>query len=256
MLVKGTLGAGCLLGTAIMMLAAPAARAAETSAISEGQWQLTASRPAGKLHLELEAKGWSSGHDINASELSPPPPPGLNGEVRFVLSREAGSFECAGEGNGAAAAGHFTFSVNLAFADALEKRGIAVSSEHDLASAAASGLTLAYIEAVAKAGYDHLRMTQLVMLRALDVMPQWLIEEQARLKDGMAVDAIAPLKALQADPEYLDELKAAGVTGVTAREAIQLKALGIDGAFVQGLSSRGLHDLKVQQLIALKTGGA
>jgi hypothetical protein len=255
MFVKGTAAAGCLLGAA-MMLGVPGASAAETSAISEGQWQLTASRPAGKLHLELEAEGWSSGHDIDAGELSPPPLPGLNGEVRFVLSREAGAFECAGEGHGGAAAGHFTFTPNLAFVDALGKRGIAISSGHDLVSAAASGLTLAYIEEVAKAGYDHLRMTQLVVLRALDVTPQWLIEEQARLKDGMAVDAIAPLKALRAGPEYLDELKAAGVSGVTAREAIQLKALGVDSAFVQGLSSRGLRDLTVRQLIALKTGGA
>ncbi|MBV8721875.1 MAG: hypothetical protein JO277_06980 [Candidatus Eremiobacteraeota bacterium] len=222
-----------------------------------GSWALSPSSVPGDVHLELriddaEHHG-SSSRDVAPSSLGLTPAQLENGRhVTFSIVRDAGTFACDGwlaQGRGG---GSMTFAPSAAFERAMNERDYDVTAQQQ-ATAAMLDLSIAYVDAMASAGYPHLSFDKLVAFRALGIDDAYV--RSLRSFFGSAeidADQTISLRALRVDGAYLRDLSASGLPKVTPAQAIQLRALGIDAAYVQRVKAHGFPHPTVEDLVRLK----
>ena len=231
-----TFVAWAVLLIAPLALPPPAAGAADaarmTAPAATGQWTLAPLREPGVFSLTLSLARRNDHHDwgferVSAAECVGLPPGRDDGRVAFDLKREAGSVHAEGVLVAGRGSGTFELSLDPAYADSLQRRGVGRPN-------AAQQIALALADA---------HVVVLDEFRALGyATPR--IESFVRCADH------------RVDRSYVQEMVALGYKLASIDEWVKARDHGVDPAFVRGMSEIGYKGLTFAQVLRARDHGA
>lgn len=223
-----------------------------------GTWSIQPAVIAGRLELELRTNTETGHHSHGSSQftaqdlgLQPSDLEGASHPVNFTMRRDAGSIDFTGTAADGVAAGHFTFTSNPAYGDALAKRGLDRPTGEEQLAAVTLDISLSYIGGISAAGVRPTSYGKVIAFRALGITPQ-SIRDLRRQFGSLDEDGLVTFSALHITPAYIHELASAGYTNLSANELTELKALNVDGAYIRRVQAHGYKHPTVRQLVELK----
>jgi hypothetical protein len=168
-----------------------------------GQWVAEFTDEPGVVYFSIQRRrnGWgnmNSSFEIQASSLQ-----GLSAtqagnasgaNVRFQLTRDAGSFECEGWFKGGKGSGHFTFVGNAGYASEMERLGYGQLTEDEVFTMAVFDVSRAFIQEIKGLGYDRVSKDQLVAMRIHGVTPEFIQNMQSRGMKDLTIDKLVNLR--------------------------------------------------------------
>lgn len=198
------------------------------------------SRSADRVQLSMRDNGdghrsnWSSTFAV--AELRGLDPARLRvggtAPLSFALVREAGRFDCSGQGGGqgsnTTARGECRFAPDPGFAEFLASRGIARPTRNQAYALAMSNVGRAHLEALAAHRYPMPTVAQLV---------------------AMGIHG--------ASPRYIQDLAATGYRLKSANDLVTFRIHGVDAAYIRAIAAANpqLRNLAASDLVAFKIHG-
>ena len=148
--------------------------------------------------------------------------------LSFALVREAGRFDCSGQGGNAFAIGECRFAPDPGFADYLAQRGIARPSGDQSYALAMSNVGRAHVEALAANHYPSPTVGQLV---------------------GMGIHG--------ASPQFIRDLAATGYRLRSADDLMTFRIHGVDAAYIRAIAAAApkLRNIPADDLVAFRIHG-
>jgi hypothetical protein len=243
---------------ALLFLAALTPAIGFAQNVITGTWSIQPANTAGRLELELRTNTETGHHSHDTSQftvhdlgLQPADLEGASHPVHFTLRRDAGSIDFTGTAADDVAAGHFTFTSNPEYGDALAKRGLDRPTGEEQLAAVTLDISLSYIDGITSAGIRPTSYGKVIAFRALGIIPQ-SIRELRRQFGSLDEEGLITFSALHITPGYIQELASAGYTNLSAHELTELKALNVDGAYIRRVQAHGYKHPTVRQLVELK----
>jgi len=257
-------------------------------AVEEGSWTMMPAQEAGKVHftvLQRRERGTSqSSADWPVSAFQ-----GLDlatrarHDVTFVITRDAGRFDCEGylaEGEGA---GTFRFTPDPDFARSMTDLGFGGIDDDEQYAMALHDVSLEFARQMKSENLDGLDTDMLVAFRIhgvsqefiRDLRREGLSSTDADMLVAFRIHGVSPadvraLKAAGIDadeehlvafrihgvtPEFIAAIESAGYPNVEAEELIAMQIHGVTPQFAADMKAKGLRDLTVEKLIALRIHG-
>jgi hypothetical protein len=241
-----------------------------------------------QLTISYRTRGGQSlwSNTTQLSELQGLDPAALAGDfapVRFRLVREAGSFDCEGSAGRRRGTGECRFEPDVAFAAALDRRGIGTPTRaqqyslalarvgvglidelarhdygqpdiDDLVAAGIHGVSVEYVRAMGAAGYRVGSVDNLVSMRIHGVTEDYV----AALADAgyqPDADTLVAFRIHGVSPEYIRALGTAGAGRFRPDDLVAMKIHGVDPEFVRDLASLGYRDLDAGDLTSMRIHG-
>ena len=229
------------------------------------RFSIEAGRDAGTVQLSMRensrghSSNWSS--SIALAELRGLDPARLHAggvaPVSFVLVREAGRFDCRGDGGRSGARGDCTFTPDEAFAAFLASRGIGRLSPNQAYALAMSHVGRAHVLALAANRYPRPTVDQLVAMGIHGANPRF-IEELAlagyRLR---SVDDLVTFRIHGVDAGFIRAMGAAGpdFRNVSADDLVTFKIHGVSPELVRTYSRLGTRGIDRKSIVAMSIHG-
>jgi len=199
-----------------------------------------------------------SSFDIQASELgiaSALATPGQS-DVKFTISREAGSIAGSGTVKGGTGNGTFVFTPSEAFRTHMRDRGYGDLDAHQEFTATMLDLTTGFVDRIVAAGYPHVSFGKLITFRALGVDGDFIHDMRATFAaTDIDADEMTSLRALKVTSAYVSQMRDSGFTVPSPNDAVQLRALNVNEAYVRDLSAAGYDHLSSEELVQLRALG-
>ncbi|HEY8322155.1 MAG TPA: hypothetical protein VIG46_10240 [Candidatus Baltobacteraceae bacterium] len=177
---------------------------------------------------------------------------GPNGPVTFTLAHEAGDIVCRGTLGGGWGAGTFSFTPRAAYASAMRSRGSAIRGDREQMAGAMLDITIAYVDGLAKVGFDQIPFKDLIGMRALDVTPEYIADMKSAGVGFLYARETVEARALDVTPAFVREMAGVGYPNLPVRQLVQLRSLSIDAAYVRKVQAHGLGHLTIQKLVEAK----
>jgi hypothetical protein len=205
--------------------------------------------------------------------------------AKFQINGEAGTVSFSGTFRGGEGAGHFAFTPNRAFGDAVKALGVSFDAAEDLSdrhlfeytlnglttqyirdlqgigyrenldtygSMSLFGVTPALIRELAGLGYNKIPAEDLVAMRIHKVTPDYIRAMKAAGFDHLDVDDLVTSRIHKATPEFAAEMKAAGYPGLKMDDLVTFRIHGVSAAFVQALRAQGYEKLAADDLVTFR----
>jgi hypothetical protein len=172
--------------------------------------------------------------------------------LHFAVIREAGRLDCSGHGGGNYGAGNCSFTIDPAFQQFLQSRGVARPTYDQAFGLMAVNARREMIDAIAAARYPTPSINDLMALSALGVTGSYIGEMARAGYRPRTLDALIQFKALNITPDWIAGFVRIGYAGLPADQLVQLKALDITPDFIAGFDRIGYRHLPVDQLVQLK----
>ena len=226
--------------------------------VLHGSWSITPSSTPGLINLTMMMDR-DAGHQRSSSHDVTPQSIGLTAQelqssnhVNFSIVRDAGTFACEGSVVASRGGGAMTFTSSPSFEHAMNERGYDVSA-NDEVTAAMLDISVAYVDAIASAGFPHLPFERLVAFRALNIDPEYVRSMRSLLGEGLRdPEQIISMRALNVTTAYVTELANVGYGHLSSQDLIKLRALGIDAAYVQRVKAHGFPHPSIEDLVRMK----
>jgi hypothetical protein len=238
------------------------ALAGPASAERRGEWRLEArpGRSEVQLALHYSEAGWESwsGRSVRLAALVGLTRADLearSADVRFRLTRDAGSFELEGQLEGGRGAGNWRFEPDAGFAALLERRGFAAPTSVEQFRLALADIGVSYLDELDTQGYRRPSTAGLVRMGEHGVDLDYLRgmgARQLRLGDP---DALVRMRDHGVDPEFVDGLAAHGHRGLDTDTLLRLRDHGVDANFVAGIVAAGFPRLSPLELVRARDHG-
>lgn len=145
------------------------------------------------------------------------------------------------------------------YADELARVGYTHLTVDQLVSLKSVGVDADFIRELQRDGLGHPSVDELIRIRAVGIDPKYIATMRARYGESLDIGEIEGMRATGVTPEYGASLSAAGLHNLTADRVQSLHAIGVTPDYVRGLVRAGYPDLtvdQVQQLRALDIDGA
>jgi len=145
------------------------------------------------------------------------------------------------------------------YVDELARVGYTHLTVDQLVSLKSVGVNADFIRELQRNGLGHPSVDELIRIRAVGVGPEYIATMRARYGESLDIGEIAGMRAVGVTPEYAASLNAAGLHNLTADRVLSLRALGVTPDYVRDLVRAGYPDLtpdQVQQLHALNVDRA
>jgi hypothetical protein len=251
------------------------------------KWAIDFRPETGTLHMMLGIDGGAE-HGRNEKYFNVPLEqlPGLtkeqitsaDAEVKFRLTRDAGTFDCTGRFHHGNGAGSFTFVANPDFAARVRAQGFGELSEESELLIAIYNIDSEFVRDARTDGGPNLTVEQLIKkgMQRTDEndsaarIPFNAPPPGARAQAG-GTDFVSGLEALGYDRPSAHQLSAMSTQGVTLDfikemnqyfstrptidQLIGIRTQGINADYVKGLASLGYSGLSAHQLICLRVRG-
>jgi glutaredoxin-related protein len=205
-------------------------------------------------------------------------------QVKFDLTRAAGTFKCEGWVHNGSGSGHWTFAPNAAFPGELAKRGVqgtptdeqmlrlAMSnlsldlvdefkrdgyamSVDNLVRAANHGVTVEYVHGMKEAGVKSGSLEKLIRLRDHGVTPDYVRGMTAIGFKDLGEDELVKLRDHGVTPEFATEMKKAGFGDLSAYDLTRLRDHGVGTDFVSAMRNAGFTNLTWDEFVKLRDHG-
>ncbi len=254
----------------------------------QGSWTMAPTKEAGQVRFGLFHR--ADGNNINyESDWAVSAFQGLDlatrarHDVKFVVARDAGRFDCAGYLDGGEGAGPFHFTPDPQYAKSMAAIGFPGVDEQKQFVMAMHDVSLNYARQMKAEKLANLDTDKLLAFRIFDVSTQFIREMRAAglpandadkliayRVHGVTPAFIADLRraGIQADedqviafrihgvsPEYVAKVQELGYGRPDADQLIAMRVHGVTPEFIAEMKSRGLRDLTIDKLVALRIHG-
>jgi hypothetical protein len=206
--------------------------------------------------------------------------------VSFVLVREAGRFDCRGDGGRSRARGDCTFTPDPAFAAFVAGHGIGRPSRNQAYALAMSSVGRAHLLELARNRYPTPTVDQLVAMGIHGASPRF-IEELAsagyRLRSvddlvtfrihgvdagfiramgaaspgfrNVSADDLVTFKIHGASPELVRTYSRLGTQGIDRKSIVAMSVHGVTPRYIEDLAGLGYRDLSSEDLVQMRIFG-
>ena len=271
-----------------LVLAAWVPGAPATAEELQGSWTMSSSKEAGKVHFGIFHR--REGNNINSeNDWAVTAFQGLDlatrarHDVKFVIARDAGRFDCEGYLENGAGAGPFRFTPSAQYAQSMAAIGFTGVEENLQFAMAIHDVSLDYARQMKAEKLADLDTDKLLAFRIFDVTPQFIREIRAAGLTANDADKLIAFRVHGVTPAFAGELRRAGIEadedkliafrihGVTPEYVAKVEALGygrpsadqliamrihgVTPEFIAQMKSRGLKDLSIDKLVALRVHG-
>ncbi len=272
---------------AALALGAWAQGAPANAEVLQGSWTMSPSQDAGKVHFGLfhrrEGSNINYESDWAVAAFQGLDPGTARHDVKFVVARDAGRFDCQGYLDSGSGAGPFTFTPDAQYAKSMAAIGFPGIDENKQFAMAMHDVSLEYARQMKAEKLEHLDTDKLLAFRIFDVTSQFIRDMRAAglpandadkliafRVHGVSPEFIADLRraGVQADedrliafrvhgvsPEYISKVESLGYGKPTSDQLIAMRVHGVTPEFIAEMKSRGLKDLTLDKLVALRVHG-
>jgi hypothetical protein len=260
-------------------------RAAETRA---GSWTIAHSEESGKVSFGLI---YHNKHD-NSNHQSDWPVSDFKGvdfsktgkqDVKFLIARDAGKFDCEGFLDNGEGAGVFHFDANPQYPSQMSSLGftgiddekqfamaifdVSISFAKEMKSRNLKGLdadkliafrifnvTQNFVDDLRKAGIAATDADKLVAFRIHGVSPEMVayLHKSGYLPDE---DTLVAMRIHGVSPEYMQQLKTDGYDHIDLQKLIAFRIHGVSPDFIEKLATLGYQHPEPDQLVAMRIHG-
>ncbi|HET8646033.1 MAG TPA: hypothetical protein VFO85_11110, partial [Vicinamibacteria bacterium] len=246
--------------------------AVAVSAAAEGQtgtWTISpasgkhegARGPSVQLSMKMRSPSggsWNNSSSIALSELR-----GLraeqldtDGDVRFQIVRDAGTFDLEGRFRRGSGAGHFTFTPNAEFARALAAMGYGAVDADQAFSLAVHDVSRKFIADLQALGYERVPLDSLVSLRIHGASAEF-VREIKDLGYSVDVDQLVSFRIHGVSPGLVRALKDLGYERAQADDLVSLRIHGVTPEFIGQLRELGYEPPPpLDALVSMRIHGA
>jgi len=229
------------------------------------RFSIQPSRSADRIQLSLREdrdgnhNNWSS--SLAVAELRGLDPARLRvggtAPLSFALVREAGRFDCSGQGGGFSARGDCRFAPDPGFAEFLASRGIARPTRDQAYALAMSNVGRAHVEALAANRYPTPTVSQLVAMGIHGASPRFIQELAATGYRLRSADDLVTFRIHGVDAAYIRAMAAAGpqLRNLAADDLVAFRIHGVSPELVGTYSRLGYRQLDRGDLVAMAIHG-
>lgn len=266
-------------------LFSPTARAADEV---KGSWTLTSTDDAGIVRFGLSRR-WDGNNMNHEDEWKLSDLRGLDyttpgrRDVKFVIDRDAGRFDCEGYVKDGDGAGVFRFTANPDYRLRMKALGFDDIDEHKQFAMAFTDVSAEYTKSLKALNLRNLDTDKLIATRIFKVTPEFVHGMRAEglpfddadqviafRVHGATVDWVRQIKAagIKLDenqliafrvhgvtPEYIGKVQSLGFGRPDADELIAMRVHGVTPEFIADMKARGLKDLTIDKLVSLRVHG-
>lgn len=141
------------------------------------------------------------------------------------------------------------------YIDELARAGYSHLSVDDLVALKSVGVSGDFIAGLRREGLTHPTVHDLIKLRALGIEPEYIGAMRRRFGTSLDSDELAGLRALHVTPDYVDGLTSAGLKNLRPTDVQGLRAVGVSPDYVRGLVRAGYPNLTIEQVQQLRAIG-
>jgi hypothetical protein len=230
-----------------------------------GTWQLRTEGTVDVKTVELRLETRRSGEGRDETSVDVPlaslagltreAVTGADGEVRFQLVRDAGTFSCEGRAGRGLGAGTFEFTPDPTFGAQLAKRGYERPTAIEQLEMALNDVGYAVVDELQTEGYTRPSIAELVEVGMHDAGLDFLRGLDAlgyRLGD---VDRLIELRDHDVTPDYIRALASAGYPKLSSRELLTLRDHGVTPRYIADLARIGYTGLSTDDLLQARDHG-
>jgi hypothetical protein len=224
---------------------------------TSGTWELTPTPTPGRVSVRVRLGGSSAFNgNIDLDEIDRLTAHGLpnDGQVRFTVTREAGSFEIDGTMKAGAGSGTIRFVPSQPFIAGLTGRGFALPSAAHLMVMAHLDLGFALIDELAAQQYVQPLVPDLIRAAYHGVDLEFVRGVGQTGHRLGSLDRLIRFRDHGVDPEFILGLRMQGVE-LAADDLVRARDHGVDPAFAAGLKSAGYESLSFQSLLRARDHG-
>lgn len=223
----------------------------------EGEWDLEKFMDR---HVALALSVGERGNTMNLTLSLDPPPEGLTGldydeDDEFELRRDAGTIYFRGEvrGRGRAARGHgdFGFVADEQFRSELGERITGRLKDRELLVLAVEDVTLAYVDAMVDAGFDHITDDDLIAMAIHGVTPEFARSVQGRDLDP-SIDDLVAMRIHGVSEDFMDEMLSKGMKYRDIDDLVSWRIHKVTPEFLYEMQKLDIGRLRVDDLVAMR----
>lgn len=179
--------------------------------ILEGVW--TATRSEGhhiSLQLRHDGGGWSSyGLTLSPEDLVGWSPD-VEGRSEFRLVREAGEIVFVGEFRRGEGAGHYRFTPDEGFREAMRTLGISRIDDAKQMQLAFHDVTTQLVRELKELGYEQLSVEDLIRIGIFRVTPEFIRELRELGYGALGIDTLVDFRSRGVTAEFIRGLESIG----------------------------------------------
>ena len=172
--------------------------------------------------------------------------------LNFVIAREAGRVDCAGNGGNSMAIGTCRLTPDERFNDFLTANGVARPTADETFGLIAVNAKRELVTALKAADYPTPSVGKLMELSAVDVTPAYIRALAAQSYRPESLQDLVAFGALKITPEFIGGFARAGYSNLDADDLVQFKAMNITPEYIAGFERIGYRNLPVGTLVQLK----
>jgi hypothetical protein len=226
-----------------------------------GEWTLAPAGAPDRIQFSLQGSR-SEGHYFNSSsDWSASDFHGIDWsiagkhDVRFTITRDAGTFDCDGFIKDGAGAGLFTFRENPQYVKEMAALGFPLSSEDRQMSFAIHDISVAFARQIKSSGVAGVDTGKLIAFRIHGVTPQFIQEIRSLGLGNVDANKLIAFRIHGVSPEFIKSLRAAGIDTSNPDRLIAFRIHGVSPDYVHELARLGYSHPQPDELIALRIHG-
>ena len=246
-----------IVASCIALVCALALLASDTQQRS-GSWTVQPSDEPGKVHFALiqRSEGHSNHHEsdwdtkvFEGLDLS------IKGkhDVKFVIRRDAGRFECEGYIADSEGAGVFHFFPDGKYADGMNALGFKVDSDKQFGMAIFD-VSIDFAKEMKNLNLHNLDSDKLIAFRIFGVNSKFITEIRAEGLNTNDSDKLVAFRIHGVSPEFVRSVRTAGYTP-NEDDLIAMRIHGATPEWMAQLKKEGYDHIELQKLIAFRIHG-
>ena len=176
------------------------------------------------------------------------------GEIRFALERDAGTFDFRGRFDGGRGTGTFTFAPNPEFVGAMRQRGGDIDDETAM-RLAMQDVSRPFVASIEALGYKDLEVDDLIRMRIHGASSGFIKDMNELGYSGLSIDRLVQCRIHGVSPAFIKEMKDLGYSGLSVDRLVQFRIHGVDAEFVRKANAAGFKNLDADDLVDLSIHG-
>src|SRR5215468_1725354 len=233
------------------------ARAAETR---KGSWTIARSDEPGKVSFGLI---YHDKHN-NSNHQSDWPVSDFKGvdfaksgkqDVKFLIARDAGKFDCEGFLDNGEGAGVFHFTADPQYVSRMSSLGFTGIDEEKQFAMAIFDVSLDYANEMKSRNLKGLDADKLIAFRIFNVTQNFIDELRKSGLPAADSDKLIAFRIHGVSPEFIEKLATLGYKHPEPDQLVAMRIHGVSPEFISDMQSRGMKNLTVDQLVNLRIHG-
>ena len=225
----------------------------------KGNWTLSPSKEAGQVEFGMYIR--NDGHNMQTT--SDWPVGAFQGldlatrerhDVKFVIARDAGRFDCDGYLDQGEGAGFFRFSPDPRFAGSMRAIGFDGIDENQQFAMAVHDVTLAYARQMKGMNLNGLTTEKLLAFRIYDISQEFRRELRTECLAASDADKLVAIRVHGVTPQMVREMRKLGLV-TDEDQYIAFRVHGVSPEFIAKIEAFGYSHLAPRQLIAMRVHG-